>query len=360
MFKMYEGANMKNRGNKKTHLFLLIIFLVLTRFLFAQESYFYNICSYENDEMGTNILVSKIDLTNKRIVNSISLPSEGELAYRIPLKIQRGNQNLLLVATNNGVRSKNSRQLPNPILNYYILNNDFNILNNGQLNNITILGRLSYPNYKIDSLSFVAHQDSLFLGKRGRIIVNQQNRIQIDNQTVETYSESNFPEICGFRYFDKIKDSNNNLYYNATTNGVYLLKLDTRNDVLLDSLNLNSDKPLFNLFGISDDDSLVYVFYMNSNNLGGPPAMQKTEVDPSYVKILRAGNFTLVDSIDIEYPSLELGYVGGATTGLIDKVGPYFVYFDLNSESYRWFSPAMLFIFDTRTNEASWLRVGWR
>jgi len=36
----------------------------------------------------------------------------------------------------------------------------------------------------------------------------------------------------------------------------------------------------------------------------------------------------------------------------------YYYYFW--QDGYEGFDPAYLLIFDTRTNEASWLRVGWR
>jgi hypothetical protein len=58
-------------------------------------------------------------------------------------------------------------------------------------------------------------------------------------------------------------------------------------------------------------------------------------------------------------PNIEGGYIINEI-GECDNIGPYMVYYYFAQEDYRYFSPAMLFIFDTRTNEATWLRVGWR
>jgi hypothetical protein len=43
-----------------------------------------------------------------------------------------------------------------------------------------------------------------------------------------------------------------------------------------------------------------------------------------------------------------------------DYADDYLVYYFAKGDGYQRFDPAYLLIFDTRTNEATWLRVGWR
>jgi hypothetical protein len=65
-----------------------------------------------------------------------------------------------------------------------------------------------------------------------------------------------------------------------------------------------------------------------------------------------------MDSIPIpDYP--EGDFISGSY-GPAELVGPYIVYYFGESNDLGQLYPAMLFIFDTRTNEATWLRVGWR
>jgi len=66
-----------------------------------------------------------------------------------------------------------------------------------------------------------------------------------------------------------------------------------------------------------------------------------------------------MESLAIQYPNSDSGYIGSGY-GPCERIGPYFIYYFFDGEDYRYFSPAMLFIFDTRTNQATWLRVGWR
>jgi hypothetical protein len=78
----------------------------------------------------------------------------------------------------------------------------------------------------------------------------------------------------------------------------------------------------------------------------------------SNVRVINLENFSLIDSIQVpDYP--EGDYISGSS-GVADVVGNYIVYYFGSSNDMEIFAPAMLFIFDTRTNQAAWLRVGWR
>ena len=61
---------------------------------------------------------------------------------------------------------------------------------------------------------------------------------------------------------------------------------------------------------------------------------------------------TIADFPKNNFPGIEYG--------LADVVGNYIVVYFFDCELREGFLPAMLFIFDTRTNTARWLNVGWR
>ena len=193
----------------------------------------------------------------------------------------------------------------------------------------------------------------------GKIVLNPDHHLSIADSRENRFRDDEHPIISGFRFFNRMRNGNNRIYWNLIDRGMYLLNIDVTNRILIDSLNVGNDMDYSYLFALSSDDSLIYFFHINSNILGGPEEQQKKSIGPSYLLGFRASSLILVDSIPIIYPSLDYGY-SFAEIGNCDWVGPYLVYYFFHGEDYRYFSPAMLFIFDTRTNEATWLRVGWR
>ena len=346
---------MLNHGNS-TKLAALIFFLAFISISSGQTNHriLYTV-SYANGSFGTDVLFSKIDLDSKSIIYSTRVPMRGEIQFKTPIEFHRHGQSLFFITTINGLAAKNSEVLDSQFSEYSMIDDNGEILSHSIIPNI----QLTDFGHTSDLTANIEYIDSAGYDMEGILDLSNLNHVEIRPIRRLTYDDSEYPTIAGFQYFKKIKKTNNRLYWCTMTNGIYLLSFDTNDNRLIDSLNINVSTPYFYLFGLSDNNSLIYVFYMNSNDLGGPPDLQKITVDPSYVKILNSNNFAWTDSIPIDYPPLDSGYVAG-TNGPCSKLGPYFVYFDMVGEDYRYFSPAMLFIFDTRTNEASWLRVGWR
>jgi len=104
---------------------------------------------------------------------------------------------------------------------------------------------------------------------------------------------------------------------------------------------------------------LIYLFKINCNKINGYPGGEKLSIDPSILVRYKALDLTLFDSTPISYPPIEDGYAS-CEWGDCRKVGQFLIHYFFEGEEPGYFSPAMLFIFDTRTNEARWLRVGWR
>lgn len=346
---------MRGVGKDRAKILAFLIALSLVAQNYALSQTYYYTCSYEESSWGTNVLFSKIDLDTRIIVNTVSLPLRGQILLKNPIIVERHNRKLFIVNAFNGLSGKNTELLTETVTNYGVIGQDINVLKIGQIEGVQIYS-LEWPG---NSGIWVKFINSLGGHKRGLINLRTNNGVDFSRVEEDPYNDSDYPIISGFRYFEKISERNDRLYWNTTRAGRYLLSIDIQDNRLIDSLSLETEKEYSNLFGLSDNDSLAYVFYMNHNYLGHPTDMRKLEIDQSYVKIFDTGDFSVIDSIDIPYPPIDSGYVG-RETGSINKIGPYFVYFFFSGEDYRYFSPAMLFIFDTRTNEATWLRVGWR
>ena len=347
-------ASMLKVGSKNLVLLAAQAVLLVNSHANSQEPTSYYVSCYENAHQPTNILVAKVNLDDKTIEYSVSLPFAGALLLSKPLVFQRGERVLLVVSTVNDLPAKNSVFLDTVISNYAVIDQAGNILVSSHM-----------PQIEIHEVEGSAGADYTIRysyrgnAMTGNLRLGRGNMLSVVPDRDYVYIDSDYPYIGGFRFFHRITPSNEGLYWVTTARGWYLLRLDVERRELLDSLKVGDDSSRFYLFGLSEDTSNVYCFTMNSNIVGGPEDLRKLTIDPSYLKIYRRTDFALNDSIPIPYPPLDSGYVCGGT-GLIDRVGPYFCYFDLNGEDYRYFSPAMLFIFDTRTNEATWLRVGWK
>jgi hypothetical protein len=221
---------------------------------------------------------------------------------------------------------------------------------------VGILDVIYSPTYADTSLRFVSAQHAEHLGFA---VLDNAYNLNISRIKDYRFRESDFPTIGEFRYFNRLNGRNNRLCWVEKNNWVYILKINLDQRILIDSLNLGYVTNYSYLFALSEDDSLIYSFSVNWNYLSGPEETQKEEIDQSYLKIFRADNLGVIDSIGIPYPSLDIGYAN-REIGNCDWVGPYLVYYFFEQEAAAIFSPAMLFIFDTRTNETTWLRVGWR
>ena len=315
----------------------------------------YYAVSYANNSLANDILFSKINIDNRTIDYSVKIPIRGQIQFKKPIIFKSNSNQYFFITTFNGLSGKNSVLLNEPYSGYAMIDEHQRIIAQNKIPNIQLTGFSQVNNLT----AIVEYIDSVGANMEGILDLTDFNHPVVTPIRRLTYDNSEYPVIAGFQYFKRIKKSDNKIYWCTMMNGVYLLALDIANNKLLDSLNIEVPTPYTYLMVLSNNDSLVYVFYMNYNEVSGPPSMIKTNIDTSYVKIYRTSNFSLTDSLKVEYPPADSEYFMGMT-GPADNVGPYFVYFDMAGEGIEFYSPAMLFIFDTRTNEASWLRVGWR
>jgi len=345
---------MLNLGSKICLIFLLGV-------ASANGRNFYYTCSYADSVAPSNILFSKIDLNAKTIACNCTLRFEGNITEETARAINNNMGGRFLgVFTNNGLTGKNTAMAERNSVNYGIIDNQCNLLSNGSIDNIFLYARDDYGSRWDSAFTYIQGRGDNEEEYRAQVILNSNRQPQFRDSRVFNFDAVNHVQIDRFKYYKRISPSSRYLYWDIIDTGIYLLKLNVDSGLLSDSLMIDNAVNRLYLFGFNESDSAIYVFYMNYTRMSPLyPELRKTTIDPSYVKIYSYDDFSLVDSVEINYPPLDSGYIQGISSS-IDKVGPYFVYFDLVQENRAYFSPAMLFIFDTRTNEASWLRVGWR
>ena len=170
-------------------------------------------------------------------------------------------------------------------------------------------------------------------------------------------------------FIKKFDKNNNKIYWglkngNVKDNDAYLLLIDLPEKSLRASLSIADYASMTPRFALSRDDSLIYVFLLNESCWDNADYGEVPIPRPNIVKIYSARDLTLRDSIRIADPPSDsscasMGY-DVYDSNICAREGKYLIYFFSGFNGLERFVPALLFIFDTRTNEATWLRVGWR
>ncbi len=350
---------MFNHGYYYGKIALYLSIIIAIWFSIALGQNYYYTCAYDSNLEINNILISKINLDDNAIDRQLSIPIKGEIAFRVPISINLPNRQFLVVINNDGPNAKNSSANDTLQSNYAVLDSGLNILRTGNVNDVNFIRALSYPMNPQRRIRYLFHHRDIQREISGRLGLNIFRSLSLLDTVNYIYRDTDYPIIGGFQYSVLISFENDSLYWNiGEYPSLYILKIDYQHSILLDSLKVANNLAHASIFGLSGD-SLIFYFWLNYNTLNAGPQYDKYAIDPSYLIRYNTRNFAKVDSIPIPNPPLDYGYIQ-PEMGSCDKIGPYFVYYFFEDEGPEIFSPAMLFIFDTRTNEATWLRVGWR
>jgi hypothetical protein len=346
---------MRSRGNINLLLATILIVTYFTSWAVSQSNNYCLLAYAGNEESGNNILFQKIDLDSKSIVLSQTIDLTGELHIFNPAPILNNRDTIYLISTLDGHIGKNSDLANQEVTKYALLNSYGVPLKFGEIPFIHFL-KFNFNNTVPLEINYL---DGNKINKWGTINIDSSLNITIRFTHNKVYDTLSYPQIIKFRYFKNIVPTNDNLYWDGIPDGNYLLKMNGNSRILQDSVKLFEDSHFNCLAGLSPSDSLIYVFNIYNHITAEPESLARITSSRGYTKILWASNFALVDSIPIEDPPVEAGYIGSGS-GPCDRVGPYLVYYFSRSDGMVEYSPAMLFIFDTRNNQATWLRVGWR
>jgi hypothetical protein len=334
-------------------LFTLIIYFAFGSYSNAQEIAL-NCYDTTRGESGYYLVKTKfVNLETKRVINEISIAEEGELVNLIPTVINRRNDTLLFSAVNTKCYCKNtsagdyntyltlinrsthnllfSRNVPHQILTDISLEYPDNIKINGSI----IDGNIDIP------------VDGIYrLGRNMELEKTRNINIYDHPNTIRSLDLQGLARLIA-----------PNLYFDIYDGHYYIIKTDNQSNII-DTLRLDEYENRNTI--LAAKDTILYVFSINYE------VHIKGRIDKGYrqdwitpnVRIFNIMNFRLADSLSIpDYPE---GDFISSSYGVAKIDEPFITYYFGDSGDMDLLYPAMLFIFDTRTNEATWLRVGWR
>jgi hypothetical protein len=332
----------------------LLVFLISAS-AFSQS---YVTISYVNNQWGTPLEIRKIDLNSREEIASRSIPIYGELITKVPIYLRMGRQPILVLISINGVACKNC-QVSRPSTSYAILDTSFNII---RLDSLLDMGIYEHLDMRADSLvlEYFKQIDDSSFSEKAAFILSNRGILSRARALNFDYRPDNFLRIANFSNISPLNNPFYSIYWDVDDSfDVYFLKINLNGNQITSSLSVGDFISYSKIFGISPIDSMLYVFSLSYDipHISGPLATRNNR--QSYLKKYNSTDFSLVDSIPIPNIESDTDYVRNEL-GPCEIAGPFMVYYFFKSDDYRYFSPAMLFIFDTRTNQATWLRVGWR
>lgn len=335
----------------------LLIFAAMANYSLAVTPYYYTV-SYATPDWGCGIKVSKINLDTKEVTDF----DTAGLCYMIinprPIVFTRNDSDYIFAATANCSWGKRVPASSDCYSDYVIYNDVGKIIHRGVLERKYVYCKERSLGSDV-KIKYREYTDSLHYWRYGTINLQDDNTIILSPDTIPAGEDPTSSIISGFQYFKRIDKRNDSIYWDVGHNAVYLLRIDTDKKVLLDSLRIPDKRTHTCLFALSDDQRRIYTFHFFAQyghkyyENGTPPIL------PSYIKVYRADTLVLIDSFAVPAPSAAKGYVA-AEWASAERIDEYIIYYFFADEGIELFDPAMLYIFDTRNNESTWLNVGWR
>jgi len=330
---------------------VVCLFIIFSVNLHA-EKYFINAYDTNFDSESKQVKTKIIDLENKIVTKEILLSDGGYITNKNPVALNRGNSSYLVSIVLQGCYCKNSIPGEYKSIVSIINPNSEEMIFSFQDTNLIVFDIARNDDNSIFLDGEIKHPNSQSI--RGDYEFRNNWRFRLKNQRPNWYHPRKFRHLGRFTFYEPI-DTLKQLYKAASSAERYLLKSD-RNSIL-DLVQQNNEPDRSIVF--ASKDSLLYVFHQNFEFYG--ELVQKPRDEgriESHALIYNAYDFSLIDSISIpDYPEGEYIF---DDFGVADVVGDYIVHYFFHKGGLEGFEPAMLFIFDTRTNEATWLRVGWR
>jgi hypothetical protein len=345
---------------------IVLIFAFVVAFIQITYAQRYVVNAYGDGTFPRPVKTVFVNLETKAIIREVITGQEGEILNGRPLPITRGDRTFLISAIMEECFCKNSNPGGKRLRINIFDSASGDLVNSSADSDLSLYTFIGLPG----NLVFVEGETIA----RPRQIVRGDYALSPDYRLalLRPRAEGDDPHLFGplgpFSYLEPV-DVSNNLYLGLVNYMQYIVRTDARRAHMIDTLRLNTANLLANPVladSISDrshilavKDSLLYDFNLNAEFYGDvlrrTPEMGR--IAP-HLRLYRLADFAPLDSILVtdyppgDYPSGEF-----ATA---DVVGPYIVHYFFSGEGLTRYAPAMLFIFDTRTNEATWLRVGWR
>jgi hypothetical protein len=342
----------------KAYLTLILILIILLPFENGYSFDFTIVC-YDSNTWGTQISIKSFDLDSKRLLNNLTIPFPGEIVTNTPLKLRIGRRDFYVVITNDGSYSKNcaSHEL---VTRYAILNDSLNLV---RIDSIVNISFIEFDGTTGDSLEFSYFEtvsDTGLTTSKGLFSISPEMRINRRRVLPINYRLLQTPEIVGYSYPRKLNIEFPDYFWDTSTDfNVDIVRFDIVHRRRMSTIQLGNFMSYAQVFGAIPASRSLYAFSLSYDIPRGGGNVTNRNSAPSFVKKYTLPNLAFTDSIPIANNAADSDYIRNEV-GQCEQVGPFFVYYFFASDDVRYFSPAMLFIFDTRTNQATWLRVGWR
>ncbi len=351
---------------------LTILFICLSAQLAWSQYYYVN--TYENlrasnsERFFSDIYVKSIDLNNRSVVDSLKLNNRGFIDFSIPASvIVDGQKYLIIISEGGGGPSKNSVFEDSQKVFYSIVR-----ANGGKLSLVrcdSVIGAMAdgfrqYQGEEGFRFGLRKYPDTTTLYDLGLYTLDKNlNFTYIGPEPAGGENPGYIDGIGVFDFLIKVPfDNNHHLYYGVRYSQYWLAKLNDDATAVIDSAQLRFSGGAATLFAFNPKQDRFYCLHVNYElHTGEIDSVYKRRqdyyvdpdvviYDPNTLDILE--KHSIADYPEGQYPTKE--------NGLADVVGDFIVYYFFWGDEFYSYYPAMLFIFDTRTNEATWLRVGWR
>jgi hypothetical protein len=370
MCRKLEGLIMKDLGNNiyqyfRTVTFLFVIF-VAAHMPAKGQIYFVNAYATSPDSLETpnSVNIVAINLNQKAIVNNMPIFDSGAILKKVPIGIPRGNNLFLISFSLDGAFAKNSSVTSDGSLLSYTISEYAN-------EQLSIVRSGDFARANIDLLEQVPGETGFRLGvaddtggfsilPAGLYTLNNNNGFRFLRNVAVDEIPGSRGNIDGFALLRRVWGADNyHLYHSFHNTQYWLVKLNGNLDAAIDSVQLRQSGGQATIYAFHPQRNKFYCFHLNYEMHGKFVTKNREDYytdpevliyDPETLQLLERHYVT-------DYPE---GNYPGKENGLADVMGDFIVYYFFEDDWMGIYAPAMLFIFDTRTNEATWLRVGWR
>jgi hypothetical protein len=330
------------------------------------QSYFVNayVSPGDSASLFKQVQTIVVDLDQKATTGNIVLADSGTILDKVPISLSNVRGRFLVSFWAVGMMAKNSG------FGGGISNLRYSITRY-QDGNMRVLREAEVPAASINLLDQALDDGGFRLGvvsDTGDAVVMQPGIYRINNQDRLSFERGvsideipgSIGNLGGFALLRKVWGADQyHLYHSFHKTQFWLVKLDDVDGSVLDSLQLRQSGGQATIYAFHPTRDRFYCFHLNYEIHGQYTHKYRDDyyIEPE-VLIYDPATLQLLEQHPIaDYPE---GQYPGRENGLAEVVGDYIVYYFFEDDWQGIFAPAMLFIFDTRTNEASWLRVGWR
>ena len=345
---------------------LLVVFTFQVAAIVHGQAYFVNAYIAEDNSItdSMQVRIIMVDLDEASITSTAVVSGSGTILNKIPISVPTSRDTLLISFCAKGMMAKNS--FPDAVdygLHYSVTNKRNGSLDILRSDHISA-GRISLlqqvPAENGFRLGVVSDTSDNYILPAGLYTLDGDSRFTFLQSVSIDEIPGSLGNISGFALLRKVWGAEKYRLYHSFHNTQYwLVKLNDQLDDVIDSLQLRHSGGQATIYAFHAARDKFYCFHVNYEIHGQYTYKFRQDyyIDPE-VLIYDPQTLQLLAQYPItDYPE---GNYPGRENGLADIVGDYIIYYFFEDDWMGIYAPAMLFIFDTRTNEASWLRVGWR